>query len=85
MRKFWAYECQIEMEKPVPKVGLKKSYGLKVAKIKNEIRDGIIEKWLSYATSENLTEFIIWRLHLMRLKFTMFEIMVLHKELKQKR
>jgi hypothetical protein len=34
-----------------------KNYVDKIAAIPDNVRDGIIEKWLTYTKSENLTEF----------------------------
>ena len=37
----------------------------KIGKISPETMRGVIEKWLTYAKSENLTQFTYWRKHLM--------------------
>jgi hypothetical protein len=34
-------------------------------KIPDTTRDAVIEKWLTYTKTENLTEFIMWRLRIM--------------------
>jgi len=38
--------------------------------IPDEVRDAVLEKWLTYVKSENLTEWIIWRKRLMNKRFT---------------
>jgi len=44
----------------------REAYVERMAGIPESIRDAILEKWLTYTKSENLTEFQLWRLHLMR-------------------
>jgi hypothetical protein len=44
----------------------REAYIERMAGIPESIRDAILEKWLTYTKSENLTEFQLWRLHLMR-------------------
>lgn len=41
-----------------------------VMEIPDEVRDAVLEKWLTYVKSENLTEWIIWRKRLMNKRFT---------------
>jgi len=48
-------------------------YCEKVSVIPDRVRDAIIEKWLTYAKSQNLTEFIVWRLHIMQRAMSMRE------------
>ena len=36
--------------------------------IPDKVRDAVLEKWLTYVKSENLTEWVIWRKHLMNHK-----------------
>ena len=48
------------------------TYRKRLATIREEIRDGIIDKWLKYAMSDNLNRFMIWRIHLIRQNFTSF-------------
>jgi hypothetical protein len=38
--------------------------------ITDVVRDGIIEKWLSYSKAENLTEYCIWRLKVIKNNLT---------------
>lgn len=30
-----------------------------------EVRDAVLIKWLNYVKSENLTEWVVWRKHMM--------------------
>jgi len=79
LKSYWHYQCIKEMENHVG------HYPEQVARIMPEIRDGIIEKWLSYCSNENINEFQVWRLHLMRHKFTQFEVLCLKKTLQARR
>ena len=33
--------------------------------VTDEVRDAVLEKWLSYSKCSNLNDFIVWRLHFM--------------------
>ena len=55
------------------------NYPQQVARINPIIRDGIIEKWLGYCKSDNLTKFMVWRLQLMKQNFTGFEVRKMKK------
>ena len=37
----------------------------KMESITDEVRDAVLEKWLSYSKCSNLNDFIVWRLHFM--------------------
>jgi hypothetical protein len=41
-----------------------------VLEIPDAIRDAVLTKWLNYVKSENLTEWVIWRKHLMNFKLS---------------
>ena len=41
-------------------------YAKSIMEITDVVRDGVIEKWLSYSKAENLTEYCIWRLKVIR-------------------
>ena len=43
-------------------------YIIQVMNIPDKVRDAVLEKWLTYVKSENLTEWVIWRKHLMNHK-----------------
>jgi len=61
LQHFWKAESQNEMGNGKPKDSpewVKQNiYIDKIAAIPDEVRDAVIEKWLTYAKSENLTEF----------------------------
>ena len=43
----------------------------KVANIPEATKNGVLEKWLTYVKSENLTEFLMWRILIMKKNFTL--------------
>ena len=49
------------------------------------MRDAIIEKWLTYVKSENLTEFVMWRMMFMHREFSIDEGNKLKVVLKERR
>ena len=42
--------------------------------IKNDVRDIIIEKWLNYAQSEYISNYLIWRLSMIQMDFDRSEM-----------
>jgi hypothetical protein len=42
--------------------------------IPTKVVTAVIKKWLDFTRSENLTEYLIWRLKLLQFKFTKFEM-----------
>jgi len=56
-------------------------FSTKVAAITTAVRDGVLEKWLTYAKCEHLTEFQIWRVHKMRSKLAFFQEVELGQKL----
>ena len=64
----WVKETT-QMLKEDHKSRARTSYIDKVAIIKEKTRDGIIEKWLSYVKSENLTDLMLWRLRIIQHNF----------------
>ena len=75
LKHFWKLETQNAMgnaERPKSLKWIEQNkYIDKVANIPEEVRDSIIEKWLTYVKSENLTEFLMWRILIMKKNFTL--------------
>jgi hypothetical protein len=65
LRKYWEHECTELTKTASP-------FATKVAAITAAVRDGVLEKWLTYAKCEHLTEFQIWRVHKMRSNLAFF-------------
>ena len=57
----------------------------KLRKISDPVRDGVIEKWITYSKSENLTEFMIWRVKVLSLKLSREENFILKFTLRENR
>jgi len=53
--------------------------------VPDDVREAILEKWLTYAKSENLTEWQMWRLLLMRKGLDLMEQTALKLVLNEKR
>ena len=64
LQRYWKNECE--------RGDMPNTYRKRLATIREEIRDGIIDKWLKYAMSDNLNRFMIWRIHLIRQNYTSF-------------
>jgi hypothetical protein len=71
IRYFWKIEVENEMMKLTPKTK-PDSFSFQVTTIPEEIRDGIIDKWLSYRKCESLTEQQIWRILVIKREFREF-------------
>ena len=56
-----------------------------LAQIPEPVRDAVIEKWLTYTKSENLTEFLVWRTHLMKQPYSRKEQVALKMCLRDRR
>ena len=66
LKHFWVIECQNVMLSADQTKKAQREYVHRVASIPLDVRDGIIDKWLSYVKSENLTEFQLWRIQLLK-------------------
>ena len=53
--------------------------------IPDEICDAVIEKWLTYTKTQNLNEFMVWRLHLMKRIYSTRETIALKIILRERR
>ena len=73
LKSFWMTEFS-QILKENPKTKARKTYIDKVALIKNEIRDIVIEKWMNYVKSENLSEFMLWRLSMLQMNLSRAEM-----------
>ena len=56
-----------------------------MATIPDEVRDAVIEKWLTYCKAENLNEFLMWRIHIMSRNISSIEQNVMKIILREKR
>ena len=61
--------CWIEEIEKIGESASTKRYKSKVKAIPSAVRDGIIDKWLSYTKHEHLNEVMVWRLQLMQKSF----------------
>ena len=72
MEHFWALELDSMADKLLKK-HTKEQENLyeKIKAIPEDVREAVIQKWLSYAKSENITEFMMWRTYLMANSYTL--------------
>jgi len=89
IKHFWKLEVQNEMfnpEKPgTPAYQDRVDYINRLSTLDDKNRDGVIEKWLSYLKSENLTEFQVWRMHIMKRQFSVHQMIALKVIMQERR
>ena len=74
LKHFWTFECHnLYTNRETPNTKSWENQAKYIKRVKNIpdfVRDSVLEKWLTFAKSENLTEFMMWRLLIMKRKFT---------------
>lgn len=63
-----------EIKKEDPESYARANYVDKVGVIPDKVRDGILEKWLGYTKSYDLTLLMLWRLQCLQFNFSYVEL-----------